>query len=341
MNEFIVKGDPSNPKGFSSEIIITALNEGAKKLGLYSESGDIVTYDTCGKNHGFNAKAIICCYEYSIPRFVRHNIGDTPVIGVSRDNMAYLLEGGLPKSQVSYIDLGVDSDSFKIVKKNRYLDKFVCLSLNESLCRSGLEILIDGFGMAFSGDSEALLILKDRNARPEFKQYVEEKAKFYKINIEYINNHIDTIDGILDLYSSCDVHYYLSRSTTWGMTVLQSISCGVPTASPMYSGPRQYISDKMTGIGIEFDLEPITQELLQSLEKIGMRNYFFPITQSNYDSQPYWCKPKVESVAKSLIELKNSQELRNRVSFCGRKIAEELTWERSALNLSYVLSNFK
>lgn len=337
MQKFQIKGDPKNPERFSSKIIIDSLNNGARKAGIHSENDKLIVYDCIANQHNLNPDAIICCYEFTIPYFVKYNSQNKPLIAVSRDNMIFLLESGYPKSKIGYINLGVDSEKFSKVEKKYYKDKFVCLSMTESLVRSGLEILIDGFGNAFSGNKEALLYVKDRNATLEFEKWIRNRAKYYNIELLYENNHLNTIEKILNMYSHADVHYYLNRSTTWGMNVLESISCGIPTASPMYSGPREYISDKLSGIGIEFELEDITQNKLIELQSIGMRNFFFPINQENYPRQPYWCKPKVESVSKTLLELYKNKELRKTLSFNGRAMAEQFTWERSAMNLSYTL----
>jgi len=338
MTKFCVKGDPLNPNRFSSKIIIDSLNNGAKNIGVYGELEKLVVYDCIANQHNLNPDAIICCYEFVIPYIVKKNAGDKLLVAVSRDNMIFLLEGGIPKSKVGYINLGVDSEKFCKVEKKYDKDLFICLSMTESLVRSGLEILIDGFGAAFSGNKEVLLYVKDRNALPEFELWIKNRAKYYNIQLRYENNHLDTIEKILDMYAHADVHYYLNRNTTWGMNVLESTSCGIPTATPMYGGPREYISDRLTGIGIDYELEDITQNKLNYLQSFGMRNFFFPINNQNYPRQPYWCKPKVESVSKTLLELYKNKELRETLSFNGRAMAQQLTWERAAMNLSYVLT---
>ena len=341
MTKYKVVGDPENPKMFSSEIIISSLNNAAKSQDLYSENDAVIVYDCCGKNHNFkNASAIICCYEHSVPKYVVRNLNGLPTIAVSPDNMMFLLEGGIPKDKVSYINLGVNSQKFKLVEKKKNLDKFVVLSYTESLVRSGLNILIEGFGQAFSGDKSAVLYIKDRNARPEFYSWLKFRADYYNIELVYENRHISNIEEILDMFSGVDVHFNLNFSTTWGMCILESMSAGIVTAASMYSGPRQFILDKMTGIGIEYELEGITQEKINQLESIGMRNFFFPINKENFNSWPYWCQPKVESVYKNLISIRNNLLLRKKISFLGRKMAEELSWEKSALSLSRVLMNF-
>lgn len=339
MQKFQVKGDPSNPDRFSSKIIIDGLNQGAKEAGLFSENDKLVVYDCIANHHNLNPDAIICCYEFIIPNIVKYHANNKPLIAVSRDNLIFLLEGNYLKNKIGYINLGVDSEKFCKVDKKYDQSLFVCLSMTESLVRSGLEILVEGFGKAFSGSKDALLYVKDRNSRKEFINWIENRAKYYNIQLRYENNHLDTIEKILDLYSHADVHYYLNRSTTWGMNVLESTSCGICTASPMYSGPREFISDRISGIGVDFDIEYITQEKLNDLESLGMRNFFFPINSQTYPQQPYWCKPKVESVTKTLLELYKNPELRNRLSVNGRTIAQQFTWKRAAINLSAVLDD--
>jgi glycosyltransferase involved in cell wall biosynthesis len=339
LTKYKVVGDPNNPPRFSSSIIIDSLNEGAKKLGLYDENGAIVVYDCISNQHGYNADAIILCYEMPGHQILLQNSQGKPVIAVSRDNMSFLIETGFPKEKVDYINLGVDSKLWKPIKKEYLLDKYVVGCYTESLVRSGLEILVEAFGTLYGGDSNKILYIKDRNATPKFAEWIKEQSTYYNVDIIYNNCHLDTIEKEIEIFKHFDCHVNLNRSSTWFMPLLQSLSLGIPTASMCYSGPREYISDMLTGLEIDYDLEFLTNESLKALTDIGMRNFFFPVDNINYRQQPYWASPKIESVKEVLIKLESSY-IRSRLSFLGRSVAETLNWERSSLNLSYVLSKF-
>lgn len=332
--KFKVVGDPKNPARFSSSIIINALNEAAKKIDLYDENGLTVVYDCIGNSHGYKADAFITCYELKFPNIILHNCRNKPIIAVSRDNMRFAIEGGHPPELCNYINLGVDSNVWTPVTKKQHLDKFVVLSYTESLVRSGLEILVESFKMAFDNDKDVLLYIKDRNATPEFQEWVFERCKELNVPLKYSNRHVCTPEEEMQIFSEADCHAYLNRSTTWGMTVCQSMTCGLPTLSPAYSGPREYLIDYFSGLTCEYSHGPIIHEI-DYLQSIGQRSYFFPLSVDDY-----WCVPSKESVAEKLVLLKKHANLRNKLKLGGISMGKSLTWERSALMLSESLSKF-
>jgi glycosyltransferase involved in cell wall biosynthesis len=334
VTKFSVYGDPNNKPRFSSDIIISSLNQGAKNLGLYDETGAKVCYSCIGDQHGQNADALIVCYELPFPPFIIQNCQGKPIIGVSRDNMMFAIHGGFPAHLCNWIPLGVDSNIWKPVKKKYLLDKFVVLSYTESLARSGLEILAEAFAKELGYKKECVLYIKDRNATPEFEKWIKDHSQKWSYNLIYDNRHISTPEEEIEVFAHADCHFYLNRSTTWGMTVCQSMTCGVPTASIAYSGPREYLSDDLTGLTVDYILEPVQHDL-EYLKSIGMRDFFFP------DNRPtYWAKPQIHSVMDNLGKLYRDKNLRERLSYLGREMGKSLTWERSAANLSQVLNQF-
>lgn len=331
--KFKVVGDPKNPSRFSSSIIIESINKAAKNLELYSDDGMIVVYDCIGNRHGYKADALITCYETIYPQRVIQNIGNTPNITVSKDNLMFALMGGGDYKNTTYVHLGVDTSIWKPVKRRKD-DKFVVLSYTESLARSGLEILVKAFANAFAGQNDCQLFIKDRNGTEEFKKWIYNQAKELNINLRYENRHISDIEEVRDIFSQVDCHAYLNRSTTWGMTVLEGMACGLPTIAPAFSGPKEYIIDKFNGFNSGFSLERIVDSLPSRLLE-GQRNYFFPNTQNDF-----WCVPNCDNVTNQLIMLKNDKQFRNYLGSNAITTAENFTWERSALMIAESLNRF-
>lgn len=333
--KFRVVGDQSNKPRFSSDIIISSLNNAAKNVGLYSESDFTVVYDCIGNNHGYKADALIVCYELNFPKFVVDNCGNTPVIAVSRDNMRFAINGGVKKELCNYINLGVDTSIWRPVTKKRFLDKFVVLSYTESLTRSGLEILVQSFYEAFHDClNDCVLFIKDRNATNEFSNWIHGECARLNINLIYKNEHLSTPEEEMDIFSSADCHVYLNKSTTWGMTVIQSMACGLPTISPDYSGPREFLLDKFSGLCPKYNLaNPIHSNI--ELQKTGQRSFFFPMSNSDF-----WAESNPSSVAQYLKLLKNEPRARKYISENGIAMAKSFTWERSALMLSEALGKW-
>lgn len=333
--KFKILGDPNNKnQRFSTDIIVDSLNQGAKNIGLYDDNGLTVMYDCLGNTHGINAHALITCYETVYPEHIRILLGSKPVFGVSKDNVRFIYDSGYKTDLVDYIHLGVDTKVWQPLEKRYMVDKFVVLSYTESLARSGLDILLEGFKIAFSGNENAVLYIKDRNANDKFVEYVHKYAKENKINLKYENRHINNIEGVKDVFRHADCHAYLNRSTTWGLTLTETMASGITTISPAYSGPREYIIDGFSGVEVDYKLSPINEDM-PSLLDMGMRNYFFPARK--YD---YWAKPCPISVARKLKFLYENPAYNKAIAQRGSSFIKRFTWERSALMLAEGLSRY-
>lgn len=334
MKSFRVEGDPKNPPHFSSSIIIEAINTAAKKVGLYDEQGARVVYDCLGQWHGPKPDALIVCYELPFHQLVVANCQGIPTITVSRDNFRFAIEGGCDPDLVFWTPLGVDSSKF--VPQTHWGSDLTVGIYSESLVRGGYEIAIEAFGKLFSGRKDIRLYCKDRNGTPRFKEWIDEQTKLYDINLIYDNRHLDTTEAELAVLGQFDIHLYLNRSSTWALPAVQTLSMGIPTIAPMYSGPREYIINDFTGLACEYEMENLDSDVIGDLQKLGMRNFFF---EAGYKNAPYWCKPQLDSVMACLDGLVDSSSLRERLSKNSRAfVKQSLTWEATATNISRILS---
>lgn len=330
MNKFRVVGDPNNPERFSSKIIIDSLNNSAKKLNLYSENELTVVYDGCCNNHGYNPDAFICTYEICFPEILLEKANKKPILGVSKDNKEFVIEGGYEEHLAGYFPLGVDSNIYPEVNKVKNKSQFTVGVYTESLVRGGIELCLQAFATAFKNNKEAKLLIKDRNGTETFMEYVKNFAEYHNIEVEYQNAHFNSIDQIIDWFSGVDCHLYMNRSSTWAMPPCESMTMGVPTIAVAYSGPREYIFNKNTGLEIEFRKEHVQASIFNLID-IGCRNFFFT---SGYKTQPSWAVGNITKAAEILLDIKENLDLRKEISKNGRKYAiENLTWENSAKKL--------
>jgi glycosyltransferase involved in cell wall biosynthesis len=327
----------SNPF-HSSRIIIDATNKAARELDLYDENSATVVYDCLCNNHGFDAHAYWCAYELPFPVPIMKNAGGKPIIGLSKDNAWFAIEGGYPRNLVNWVSLGVDTKIWTPQPKRLMKDKFVVLSMIESTVRCGLGQLIDGFGEAFRGRTDCVLYIKDRNPTDVFQNFVKAKASEYNIEIVHDTRHTENHEIEKEIFSMADCHIYLNHSGTWCMTVTQGMACGVPTVSLRHSGPTDYLSHELTGMAVDYDLQEVTDESLEKLKAIGMRNFLFP--RAAYYREPFWAVPRVPSIRDTLLLLRENRQLLEKLSYNAIACAKTLTWERTATNMSHVLSQF-
>lgn len=339
MQKFKIVGDNESNKFHSSRIIIDATNEAAKRLGLYSEEGKTVVYDCLCNSHGYDADAFWCAYELPFPVPILQNANGKPIIGLSKDNAWFASEGGYPRHLVDWVSLGVDTNVWTPQPKRLMRDKFVVLSMIESTVRCGLEILVPAFGNVFSGNKDVVLYIKDRNPTKVFSKWIKEKAEKYNIEIIHDGRHTENHEIEKEIFSMADCHFYINHSGTWCMTNTQGMACGVPTASIRHSGPTDYLSHALTGMAIEYDLEIVTDAILAELQQIGMKNFLFPMNQ--YLRRPFWANPRIQSVQRTLNILYENPQVRTQLSKNAIMCAQTLSWERTAVNMSYVLDNFQ
>lgn len=338
MNKFKVISD-KNPNSFgSTDIIVRAINKAAKKIDLYSDNDKVVMYDCLGQSHGQNPDAFWVAYELPFPKFILNSCYPKLILGLSKDNAYFAILGGYPKELVNYVNLGVDTEIWKPTNKKYLKDKFVFLTMTESNTRSGLEILIEAFCENFQNQSGVLLYLKDREPNELFKNWVKEMADKYKVEIIHDPRHLENHQEEVKLFESCDCHLYLNHTGSFNMTVMQGLACGIPTVTLRHGGLTDYISHGINAIAISYDLVEISQSYIDYLISIGMKNHLFPINEDNHITKPFWAMPRKNEIKKCMNELVNNKNILNKLIENGIATANWFSWERSAMNMSYILN---
>jgi glycosyltransferase involved in cell wall biosynthesis len=335
VNKLRVVGDPNNTPSCSSEIIISNLNDGLRKLDLYDESGITVVYDCLAQRYHYRPSHIICAYETSIPSLVFNNAGDSDLIGVSLQNQAFFINGGIPKERTHSMLLGVDSDLWS-PKRREQRDKFIFGMMCDSNTRAAYSELLVAFGQAFGGRKDIELYIKDRWATPEFKLLVQTLANHYKIIINHDDTHVTDKQQEVGIYANLDCHIFLNRTSTFALTVAQGMAMQLPTIVMDYSGPRDYCNELNASL-VKFYLEDITPLRLLQLQQQGYRNYLLAQPEL-FIRQPQWAQPLIESVRDAMIKVYEDKSYRENIAYNARATAEALTWDRAALNLAWIVN---
>jgi glycosyltransferase involved in cell wall biosynthesis len=339
MRKFKMVGDLTSNPFHSSRIIIENINKAAKELDLYSDNGLVCCYDTLCNTHGHSPDAFHCAMELPFPRIILNNANGKPIIGLSQDNGWFAAEGGYPANLCNYVTLGVDNKVWSPVDRKKK-DTFVFGASIESTVRSDIPAIVRAFGEVFGGMTNVVLYIKDRNATPLFETYLKEKAALYNIKLIHDNRHIENFEEERALFASWDAHIYLNRSGTFCMTLLQGMAVGCPSIGVAYSGPRDYLSHRINSLSVEYDLVSVSQQKIQELEQIGMRNFLFPFNFQNYAYEPYWAQCRLESVKDCMEQMVASPDLRDKLSQNGITTGEWFNWQRTAMNMSFVLNRF-
>ena len=337
MLKYRVIGDLSSNPWHSSRIIIDALNKGARKIGVYDDAGVQVNYSVLCESFGLPTDAYISVFELSYPHLILQNAGGKPLLGVSRDNLSFILDGGYDPNRCSWFPLGVDTNIWRKVPRTEYFDKTVVLVAGDSNVRSCYPEAIQAFGECFKGRKDILLYLRDRNATDLFKNYVKERAAFHDIEIVHNDTHLENFEEQVQIFSNADIHLHINKSSTWNLCLIQGLACEIATIGLEYSGSREYLQSGLNSYCPHFSLNYITQMDLSELEFVGMRNYFFPINTQNYPSLPFWAIPDPIEMKYMLTMLTEHKEIRNTIAHRGMLSARGFSWEKSALLLSFEL----
>jgi glycosyltransferase involved in cell wall biosynthesis len=338
MNKFKVVSDPKAASFGSTEIIVKAINDAAKKLDLYSDHDKLVVYDCLGQSHGCNPDAFWVAYELPFPKFIMQSCYPKKILGLSKDNALFAAYGGYPIDKINYVSLGVDKKNWPFIEEKKYLkDKFVFTCMCESNTRSGFDILIPAFCEEFENEKGVVLYIKDRSATDVFKTWVKEMSIQYNVEIIHDDRHLENWEDQVKIFESSDVAININRSHTFGMVNLQGMSCGIPTLCQRYSGFTDYTSD-ISNISLKFDVIELNQLKIEELVSIGMKNHLFPINEANYPNKVFWSEVDKKDLKLKMRSIMDDNNLRNTLKIMSNLVSSWFTWERSAANMSYVLS---
>lgn len=337
LTNFKVVCDPNARQFCSTRIIVDETNAAAQSLGLYGDE-KLLLYDTLCQRHGFEPDAFWCAFELPFAKYIIQSALNKPILGLSKDNITLAAYAGYPTRLLNYASLGVNRNHWPLTEKKYMKDKFVFLSMCESNTRSGFDILVPAFCEQFKGNKNVILYIKDREATDTFKTWVKEQAAAADVEIIHDDRHIENYEDQVKIFEHADAAICLNRSHTFGMVVMQGMSCGLPTICQRYSGFTDYTSH-ITNQCVDFEVTLLNQRKIEELKSIGMKNHLFPISADYYNTQPFWSEPSKESVKEKMQDLVDNQELRFSLRIMSDMVASWFTWERTAINLSYVLKN--
>lgn len=137
---------------------------------------------------------------------------------------------------------GIERNRFPFKKRKRE-EVFNFLYVGECSDRKGTLHLINAFLSLFKGNNSVRLIMKSNNAMifyngSEIKNIVDENDNI----IWHISNEGHNV--VEKLYEQAHAYVYPSRADTFGMTLLESMSSGLPIISTSEPGATELIKEK-------------------------------------------------------------------------------------------------
>lgn len=137
---------------------------------------------------------------------------------------------------------GVDSELFKFKPRTK-TDTFKFLYVGECSDRKGIFSLISAFTHLFTDNPYVELHIKSNTAMLFYgADQLNEIFKNHKNIIWHVSN--EGHDKVIELYDECHAYVYPSRADTFGMTLIEAMSCGLPVISTNDPGATELIKGR-------------------------------------------------------------------------------------------------
>lgn len=233
-----------------------------------------------------------------------------------------LVANGLPPEKINVVPEGVDQYIFHPYTKN--INNSGCysfLAVGKYEQRKGYDQLLQAFKKAFGTASDVQLIIKadffidDERANNELNSQIEKTGLN---NVKIIRGALDTKD-LLILYSYADGFVLPSRAEGWGLSLVEALACGLPTATVNYSGQTEYLS-KITNFYL-----PIKHKIVSIDDSIFKK--YWPSDSGDYGN---WAEADIDDLALKMTDMvKNQAEWNERALKASAIIRAEFNWSRS------------
>lgn len=222
-----------------NNFILNCLNKNSN-----NEIGIMFSYpDMIGELNTFKTKVIYTGVDTTggIPNFAQNCNKADFLLTPSEISKQRMIDLGV-KKPIFVFPHGIEKNKFPF-KQRKKDDKFKFLYVGECSDRKGIFHLVKAFIDLFGYNENVELVLRSNDS---MLFYGGEKLK--KLIEPYPNiiwNHTNTThDELCKLYEECHVYVYPSRADTFGMTLLEAMSSGLPIISTKEPGVVELIDGR-------------------------------------------------------------------------------------------------
>ncbi len=158
----------------------------------------------------------------------------------------------------------------RVSVKKELRDSFKFLSVFEWVTRKRPDILIKAFVDEFDPREDVSLILRTWTSNSNMLAASIKKFAKKDPRVFWLRSHVG---DIYKLYRSCDAHVSTNTGEGFGLTMAESMLCGLPTIGPNYGGSLEFMNKENSWLT---EMGP--------LEYIGDRN----------DNAIFWVRPDMK-----------------------------------------------
>lgn len=214
------------------------------------------------------------------------------------------------KTQV--VPLGVNTNIFKPVSKNRKDGKTVFLNIGKWEIRKGHDILLSAFQKAFKGKDDVELWMMNHNPflnEQQTKQWLKPYVEDGRVKIL---GRVESHQEVATIMNEADFGIFPSRAEGWNLEALEMLACGKKIGITNYSAHTQFCNKSNSYLIEPKGLEPAWDGI------------WFDGMSGN------WANVSIDSVADCLYNMYRDGPVLNER---GILTAKQFTWENSAKEL--------
>lgn len=287
----------------SFSVINYGVNDALKELDLYSEQ-DLAKYIGFASSLNFHQQYkdkqsfYITVWE-TINKLTDFHIQmlkdkNKIIFGMSDQITNLYLKEGI---ECKTLHCGCDTNFWKqTMPKN---DIFTFIHINSSNVRSGLDLTLQAFHLAFQNNKNVKLIIKDTNTNVDVLKARIQELKDKGSNIEYITNR-STKQEVRDLYSRSHVGLNLLRMTSWGFPLHEMSACNCLCVTGDFA-PTNVLINNDYGILLKPSQEiNIGEKLNELINYWGLLNCYGGF---GYSEEPRFYDFNIEEYASLLVNI--------------------------------------
>jgi 1,2-diacylglycerol 3-alpha-glucosyltransferase len=215
---------------------------------------------------GFNVKSFIINYLATYPSSVIQNIAlkKVKVVLAFSERMKDQIENFSGRADVSILPPGVDTDKYRPVVI-RPIHRFsgydaVFLVVGRLISLKGIDIAIRSFANV-QNTNTAFVIIGDGPEKKNLQELAMSLGIENRVFFEgLVSNNIESY------YNSADAYFMTSTHETFGQTLLEAMSCGIPilgwkSGGDIHTATAEIVNQGETGFLVNFGVEFLTKAI--------------------------------------------------------------------------------
>jgi glycosyltransferase involved in cell wall biosynthesis len=180
------------------------------------------------------------------------------VLPSSNFSKEVFINSGWPEEKCIVVPHGINIKDYEDRTKYKLTSnkKFKFLNVSIAHYRKNIDLLVDAYYSAFSGDDDVCLVIKTKLALPNRKLYRFEcnvAQQIIGVQKKYLSNGHklpqieivqDRLDSMVPLYNSCDALVSASSAEGFGLPLLEGLASDMIIIAPGCTGQLDFLNKK-------------------------------------------------------------------------------------------------